>query len=92
MNRFLFRLARRMADGFKPASAARAIVAAIIATAIAAAVASGFLTASGFRTAGLTPKGKSLSNQRTRAEEGESDQSYEIFFHVQFLLSNALVG
>jgi len=70
----LFRGTRNMADGDKAATALRA--------AVAAAVATGFSTASGFSTAGFAPESERLSNQRTRDEDGESDQSKGISFHV----------
>jgi hypothetical protein len=54
------------------------------ATALRAAVAT-----AGFSTAGFAPEDERLSHQRTRDEDGESDQSKGISFHVWFLLLNS---
>jgi hypothetical protein len=77
-----------MADGFHSAAAPWAAVAAVIVAAIAAATATS--VASGFRTARFAPEGECLSDQRACADEGKSDQSKEISFHVYCLLFKAL--
>jgi hypothetical protein len=85
--RGLLRRAGNLADRDQFATAARAAVATAIVAAVAAEVASSFWAAGGF-----TPECESLPNQRARADEGKSDQSKEISFHVYCLLFNALVS
>jgi hypothetical protein len=62
------------------------MAAAILAARRAAAIA----TACGFRTAAFAPEREALSHQRTRADDGKSDQSRQISFHVYYLLFKAL--